>query len=164
MKWHIFLVSVAVRILAEWSDAVLFLEAFSQQPMRVEILWDMVQCHSDSQCYVGVQCRDIEGGGTAFLSDVWNHSPNDRSYHRMSEPSVTLMWEPQNLTLKRWCSPTLFISSIFSQIIQVDAQFCLNIFIYVSSLHVLGTQVPIIRRKSLYLCDTGICHSWMGGI
>ena len=45
-----------------------------------------------------------------------------------------------------------------SQIIQLSAQFCLNIFIYLSSLHVSGTQVPIIRRKSLYLCDTGICH------
>jgi len=32
---------------------------------------------------------------------------------------------------------------------------------YVSSLHVSGFQVPIIRR-SLYLCDTGICHS--GGV
>ena len=25
--------------------------------------------------------------------------------------------------------------------------------------HVSGIKVPIIRRKSLYLCDTGICHS-----
>jgi len=47
----------------------------------------------------------------------------------------------------------------FSQIIQLGAQFCLNIFIYLSSLRVSGIQVPIIRRKSLYLCDTGICHS-----
>ena len=46
-----------------------------------------------------------------------------------------------------------------SQIIQLGEQFCLNIFIYISSLHVSGTQVPIIRIKSLYLCDTGICHS-----
>ena len=37
-----------------------------------------------------------------------------------------------------------------------------NIFIYFSSLHVSGIPVPIIRRKLLYLCDTGICHSvWM---
>ena len=34
-----------------------------------------------------------------------------------------------------------------------------NIFIYYTSLHVLGIHVPIIRRKLLYLCDTGICHS-----
>ena len=34
-----------------------------------------------------------------------------------------------------------------------------NIFIYFSSLHVSGIYVPIIRRKLLYLCDTGICHS-----
>ena len=34
-----------------------------------------------------------------------------------------------------------------------------NIFIYFSSLHVSGIQVPIISRKLLYLCDTGICHS-----
>jgi len=47
----------------------------------------------------------------------------------------------------------------FSQIIQLGAQFCLNIFIYVSSLHVSGIQLPIIRQKSLYLCNTGICHS-----
>jgi len=49
--------------------------------------------------------------------------------------------------------------STVSQIIQVGAQFCLNIFIYLSSLHVSGIQMPIIRRKSLYLCDTGIYHS-----
>jgi len=48
---------------------------------------------------------------------------------------------------------------IISQIIQLGAQFCLNIFIYVSSLHVSGIQVTIIRRESLYLCDSGICHS-----
>ena len=52
---------------------------------------------------------------------------------------------------------TFFLSS--SQIIQLGAQFCLNIFIYFSSLHVSGIQVPIIRRKLLYVCDTGICHS-----
>ena len=46
-----------------------------------------------------------------------------------------------------------------SQIIQLGAQFCLNIFIYVPSLYVSGIQVPIIRRKSMYLCDTAICHS-----
>ena len=34
-----------------------------------------------------------------------------------------------------------------------------DIFIYFSSLHVSGIHVPIIRRKLLYLCDTGICHS-----
>ena len=34
-----------------------------------------------------------------------------------------------------------------------------NIFIYFSSLHVSGIHVPIIRRKMMYLCDTGICHS-----
>ena len=50
-------------------------------------------------------------------------------------------------------------SILVSQIIQLGAQFCLNIFIYVSSLHILGIKVPIIRRKSLYLCDTGIFHS-----
>jgi len=46
-----------------------------------------------------------------------------------------------------------------SQIIQLGAQFYLNIFIYVPSLHVSGIQVPIIWRKSLYLCGIGICHS-----
>jgi hypothetical protein len=34
-----------------------------------------------------------------------------------------------------------------------------NIFIYFSSLNVLDLNVPIIRRKLLYLYDTGICHS-----
>ena len=32
-------------------------------------------------------------------------------------------------------------------------------YIYLSSLRVSGIQVPTIRRESLYLCDTGICHS-----
>ena len=35
----------------------------------------------------------------------------------------------------------------------------INIFIYFSSLHVSGVHVPIIRRKLLYLCGTGTCHS-----
>jgi len=48
---------------------------------------------------------------------------------------------------------------VVSHIIHLGAHFCLNLFIYVSSLHVLGIQVPIVRKKSLYLCDTGICHS-----
>ena len=34
-----------------------------------------------------------------------------------------------------------------------------NIFVYLSSLHVSGIHVSIIRRELLYLCDTGICHS-----
>ena len=34
-----------------------------------------------------------------------------------------------------------------------------NIFIYFCSLHVSGIQAPNIRRKLLYVCDTGICHS-----
>jgi len=32
-------------------------------------------------------------------------------------------------------------------------------YIYFSSLHVSGIHVPIIRRKLLYICDNGICHS-----
>jgi len=32
-------------------------------------------------------------------------------------------------------------------------------YIYFSSLHVSGIHVIIIRRKLLYLCDTGICQS-----
>jgi hypothetical protein len=48
--------------------------------------------------------------------------------------------------------------------VQLGAQFCLNIFIYVSFLHVSGIQVPIIRRKLLYLCDTGIFSLCMGGV
>ena len=34
-----------------------------------------------------------------------------------------------------------------------------DIFICFSSLHVSGIHVPIIRRKLLYLCATGISHS-----
>ena len=34
-----------------------------------------------------------------------------------------------------------------------------NIFIYLSSLHVSGIHVPIIRRKLLYPCVTGTCHT-----
>ena len=34
-----------------------------------------------------------------------------------------------------------------------------NIFIYISSLHVSCIHVPIIRIKLLSLCETGIFHS-----
>jgi len=34
-----------------------------------------------------------------------------------------------------------------------------NLFIYVSSLHVSGIHVHIIRKKLLYLCDTDTRHS-----
>jgi hypothetical protein len=51
---------------------------------------------------------------------------------------------------------------IISQITPTSCTILFNIFIYFSSLHVSGVCVPIIRRKLLYLCDTGICHSvWM---
>ena len=45
---------------------------------------------------------------------------------------------------------------IVSQINPNRCTLLLNIFIYFSSLHVSGVHVPIIRRKFLYLCDTGI--------
>ena len=36
-------------------------------------------------------------------------------------------------------------------------------YIYFSTLHVSGIHVPIIRRKLLYLCDTGIFVT-LGGV
>ena len=51
-----------------------------------------------------------------------------------------------------------------SQIIQLDAQFCLNIFICVSSLHVLDTQVPSITvsMRHWYLSHC-MCGVWSAG-
>ena len=46
-----------------------------------------------------------------------------------------------------------------SQINPTRCTILFNIFIYFSSRHISGIHVPIIRRKLLYLCDTGICHS-----
>ena len=51
------------------------------------------------------------------------------------------------------------MGSSILQITQLGAHFCLNVFIYFYSLHVSDIQVPVIRRKLLYLCDTSICHS-----
>jgi len=48
---------------------------------------------------------------------------------------------------------------IISQIDPTRCTILFNIFVYFSSVHVPGIHVPIIRRKLLYLCDTGICHS-----
>ena len=48
---------------------------------------------------------------------------------------------------------------IISQINPTRCTILFNIFIYYSSLHVSGIHVPINRRKVLYLCDIGICHS-----
>ena len=59
----------------------------------------------------------------------------------------------------RWEDNVKIDHTTISQIIQLGEHFCLNIFIYVSSLHVSGIQVLIIRRKLPYLCDTGISHS-----
>ena len=53
---------------------------------------------------------------------------------------------------------------IISQINPTKCKILFNIFIYFSSLHVSGIHVPIIRRKLLYLCDTGICHSCLVGL
>ena len=40
-----------------------------------------------------------------------------------------------------------------------------NIFIYFSSLHISGIHVSIIRRKLLYLYETGICYSvWVASV
>ena len=79
--------------------------------MCIELLRYMVQCHSDCQCCVGVQCHDIEGGGSAFLSDVWNHSPNDTGHIPDRQNPQQLLWEPRK-SHKCWCSSTLIISSI----------------------------------------------------
>ena len=35
----------------------------------------------------------------------------------------------------------------------------INTFTYFSSVHISGIRVPIIRRKLLYPCDNGSCHS-----
>ena len=51
---------------------------------------------------------------------------------------------------------------IISQINPTRCTILCNIFIYFASVHVSSIHVPIIRRKLLYLCDTGIYHSvWM---
>ena len=50
-----------------------------------------------------------------------------------------------------------------SQINPTRCTILFNIVIYLFSLHVSGIHVPIIRRKLLHLCDTGICHCvWVG--
>jgi hypothetical protein len=57
--------------------------------------------------------------------------------------------------------PHLFARHQHYIILQINPTRCtilFNICIYFSSLHVSGIHVPIIRRKLLYLCDTGICH------
>jgi len=46
-----------------------------------------------------------------------------------------------------------------SQINPTRCTILFNISIYFSSLRVSGIQVPVIKRKMLYLCDTDICHS-----
>ena len=48
---------------------------------------------------------------------------------------------------------------IISQINRTRCTILFNIFICFSSVHVSDIHVPIIRRKLLYLYDTGICHS-----
>ena len=56
-----------------------------------------------------------------------------------------------------------FVDGAFlNNVLQINSTRCtilFNIFIYFSSLHVSGIHLPIIRRKLLYLCDSGICHS-----
>jgi len=65
-------------------------------------------------------------------------------------------------TTQLWHCKQLNVQLAISQIIQLGAQLCLNIFIYLSSLHVSGICVPIIRRKLLYVHNTGICPSvWL---
>jgi len=49
--------------------------------------------------------------------------------------------------------------SLISQINPTRCTILVNIFVYFSSLRVSGIHVPIIRRKLLYPCDTGTCHS-----
>ena len=63
--------------------------------------------------------------------------------------------------MRLWTKLMLLIieSSGISQINPTSCTIHFNIFIYFSSLHVSGIHVPIIRRKLLYPCDIGICHS-----
>ena len=46
-----------------------------------------------------------------------------------------------------------------SQINPTTCTILFNIFIYFFSPHVSGIHVPIIRRKLLYPCNNGTCHS-----
>ena len=51
------------------------------------------------------------------------------------------------------------VDPLISQTNPTRCTILFNIFIYFSSLHLLGTYVPIIRRKLLCLSDNDICHS-----
>ena len=35
----------------------------------------------------------------------------------------------------------------------------MRIYVFISLLYISGIHTPIIRRKLLYICVTGICHS-----
>ena len=70
--------------------------------------------------------------------------------------------ELSDKVLNEQCKPIILMfcwPCIISEISPTRCTILLNIYIYFSSLHVSGIHVPIIRRKLLYLCDTGICHS-----
>jgi len=59
---------------------------------------------------------------------------------------------------------SIIIDTVISQINPTRCTVMFNIFIYFSSVHVSGFHVPIMRRKLLYPCDTGTCHSvWVTG-
>jgi hypothetical protein len=63
-----------------------------------------------------------------------------------------------------WSSCFWKMCDHISQINPTSCTILFNMFIYFSSLRVSGTLVPIVRRKLLYLCDTGICQFCMSGV
>ena len=63
-----------------------------------------------------------------------------------------------NIALRILCSVDAH-SCIISQINPTSCTILFNIFICFSSVHVSGIHVPIIRRKLLYPCHNGTCHS-----
>ena len=71
-------------------------------------------------------------------------------------------YQKQSVKKSSWCILYVLLTMHPYTISQINPTRCtilFIIFICFSSVHVSGIHVPIIRRKLLYLCDTGIWHA-----
>ena len=92
-----------------------------------------------------------------LLRSAWHK--NSLQYENTMGSNPPILWGTKNGVRVNSQQVLKIRFCIISQISPTRCTILFHIFIYFFSLHVSGTHVPIIRRKSLYLCYTGICHS-----
>jgi hypothetical protein len=131
----------------------------------------MLLFHHNNGCTNAPQCYVIRTLPVLFVS--YSHRPysyiqnTNQQKNSIKYNKIQIIkhnsWQVSSSYMFRHRSTIFYVlltvhPCIISQINPTRCAVLFNIFIYFSSVHFSGIRVPIIRRKSLYPRDTGICH------